>query len=124
MSGTKDAKPAPATDFEEIRLGVQISGGRNMDMKHVEGKNKGHIVLYALSTCGWCRKTKRLLNQLGVEYYYTDVDLLKDKEKDEVMKAVKRHNPKRSFPTMVIDDQKCIVGYEEDRILKEIGGGR
>jgi len=95
-----------------------------MDMKHVEGKNKGHIVLYALSTCGWCRKTKRLLNELGVEYYYTDVDLLKDQEKDEVMKTVKRHNPKRSFPTIVIDDQMCIVGYEEDQIKKEIVGDK
>ena len=92
-----------------------------MDLKHVKGKSKGHVVLYALSTCGWCSKTKKLLNNLGVEYYYTDVDLLKEKERDEVMKIVRRYNSRGSFPTLVIDDNKCIVGYEEDEIKKELG---
>ena len=92
-----------------------------MDLKHVPGKNRGHIMLYALSTCGWCRKTKRLLNELGVEYYYVDVDLLEKKEKDEAMKTMKRHNPQRSFPTIIIDEEKCIVGYDEDRINQEVG---
>ena len=32
-----------------------------MALQHVAGKNKGHIVLYALSTCPWCGKTKKLL---------------------------------------------------------------
>jgi len=52
-----------------------------MEMKHVEGENKGKVILYALSTCVWCKKTKRLLNQLGVDYYFIDVDLLgRDRE--------------------------------------------
>ncbi|MGB2696649.1 MAG: glutaredoxin family protein [Candidatus Zixiibacteriota bacterium] len=92
-----------------------------MDLKHVKGKSKGQVVLYALSTCGWCRKTKRLLNDLGVEYHYTDVDLLEENERDEVMKTVKRHNPKGSFPTIVIDDRKCISGFDEDEIKRELG---
>ncbi len=92
-----------------------------MNMKHIPGKNRGHIMLYALSTCGWCKKTKRLLNELGVEYYYLDVDLLGKKEKDEAMKTVKRHNPQRSFPTTIIDDKKCIVGFDEDEIKAEVG---
>jgi len=45
------------------------------------GKNKGHIVLYALSTCPWCRKTKKLLEDLSVEYYFGDVDLMNDADK-------------------------------------------
>lgn len=92
-----------------------------MNTKHVPGNNRGHIMLYALSTCGWCRKTKRLLNNLGVEYYYVDVDLLEEEEKDEAMKSVKLHNPQGSFPTMIIDEKKCIVGYDEDRINQEVG---
>ena len=52
-----------------------------MALKHVAGKNKGHIVLYALSTCPWCKKTKKLLEELGVEYYFDDVDLMTDAEK-------------------------------------------
>jgi glutaredoxin-like protein NrdH len=89
-------------------------------MKHVEGKNKGHIMMYALSTCGWCKKTKRLLNEMGVEYDYTDVDLLEGEKKAETIKEMERWNPRRSFPTLVINDE-CIVGYKEDEIKEAIG---
>jgi len=91
-----------------------------MDLKLVKGENKGHIVLFALSTCVWCRKTKHLLDKLGVEFYYADVDLLKGKEKDEAMEALKRHNPKCTFPTLVINDQKCILGYADEEIRQEM----
>jgi len=38
--------------------------GVNMEMKKVPGSKKTKPVkLYALSTCGWCRKTKDLLNK-------------------------------------------------------------
>jgi glutaredoxin-like protein NrdH len=90
-----------------------------MDMDHVEGKNKGHVVLYALSTCAWCKKTKKLLNNMGVEYYYVDTDLLKGEELDKTVKKIKEWNPRCSFPTMVINDDTCIVGYDEARI-KEV----
>jgi glutaredoxin-like protein NrdH len=51
-----------------------------MALQHVAGKNKGHIVLYALSTCPWCKKTKKLLEDMGVDYYFGDVDLMTDAE--------------------------------------------
>jgi glutaredoxin-like protein NrdH len=90
-------------------------------IEHVKGKNKGKIMLYALSTCGWCRKTKELLNSLGVEYYYIFVDLLKDDDKDKTMKDVEKWNPYCSFPTLVINDQLCIVGFKEDEIREVLG---
>ena len=92
-----------------------------MDTTHVEGKNKGKVMLYALSTCGWCRKTKELLNDLGVEYDYIYVDLLKGAEQDEAIKEIKKFNPACNFPTMVINDNKCIVGYNEDDIREAMG---
>ena len=92
-----------------------------MEMKHVEGENRGDIKLYTLSTCGWCKKVKGLLGELGVEYSYIDVDLLEGNDKKEVMDEVKRHNPECSFPTLVINDKKCIVGFKEDQIRVAIG---
>lgn len=41
-----------------------------MKLEHVDGENKGNIVLFALSTCGWCKKTRMLIEDLGVEYDY------------------------------------------------------
>lgn len=92
-----------------------------MDIKYIKGKNKGHIMLYALSTCVWCKKTRRLLNNLGVDYYYIDVDLLESEEKEKIRQDVKRWNPKCSFPTMVVNNEKCIVGYKEQETKETIG---
>jgi glutaredoxin len=71
-----------------------------MSIEHVSGKNAGHMILYALSTCVWCRKTKQLLDDLGVEYDYVYVDLLDGNEKDHVIKTIEQWNPSRSFPTL------------------------
>jgi len=87
-----------------------------VNAKHVPGENRGKIVLYALSTCGWCARTKRLLNKLGVAYSYVDVDLLEWGERQSVLDEVGRWNPRRSFPRLVINDETCILGYDEQRI--------
>jgi len=91
-----------------------------MDVNHVQGKNVGHIMLYALSTCPWCRKTKQLLSDLGVDYYYVDVDLLNDSDKRQVLETIKKWNAAASYPTMVLEDKKCIVGFREDEIRKAL----
>lgn len=90
------------------------------DVKHVEGEDKGKVFLYALSTCIWCRKTKKLLDSLGIEYSYIFMDNLDGEEKDKRMEELEQWNPKRSFPTLVINDEKVITGFKEDEIKKEL----
>ena len=92
-----------------------------MIMQHVEGQNKGKLVLFALSTCGWCKKTRALIEDLNADYNYVYVDLLKGEERDEVVEMVKKWNPQVSFPTLVINDEKTIIGFKEDEIREEIG---
>ncbi len=91
-----------------------------MDVKHVEGEKKGKIMLYAISTCVWCKKTKKLLNSLNVDYYYVDVDLLEETEREEVEKEVMKWNPSCSFPTLVINDRESVSGYDEEEIRSKI----
>jgi glutaredoxin-like protein NrdH len=88
----------------------------NVQVTHVPGKKTKKLMLYALSTCPWCQKTKMLLNQLGVEYDFTDVDLLQGPARAEAIKTISKFNPSSSFPTLVIDDARCIVGFKEDDI--------
>ena len=92
-----------------------------MELVHVDGKKKGEIVLYALSTCGWCKKTKALLNELGVEYSFAYVDLLPVPQRDEAVKAIEKWNPDCSFPTIVIDEKSCVVGFKPDEIKSKLG---
>ena len=91
-----------------------------MAVERVPGKKAGSIMLYALSTCVWCKKTKALLDSLGVEYSYKYVDLLADKEKKKVMETVKKWNPACNFPTLVINNERCIIGFEEDEIREAL----
>jgi glutaredoxin len=92
-----------------------------MDIKHVAGKSKGDVFLYALSTCGWCKKTKAYLNESSVEYSYVDVDLVPEAEQDKVTQEVMKWNPQCSFPTVVINKSTCIVGYQPDKIKEVLG---
>jgi glutaredoxin-like protein NrdH len=93
----------------------------DMVMQHVEGKDKGKLVLFALSTCGWCKKTRALIEDLEADYDYVYVDLLQGKEREEVVDMVKKWNPQVSFPTLVVNDERCIVGFKEDEIREAIG---
>jgi len=77
-------------------------------------------MLYALSTCGWCRKTRKLLDDLGVEYAYEYVDQLQGDEKEAAIREVTRWNPSCSFPTLVLDNKKPIVGYRENEIREAL----
>jgi len=87
-----------------------------MEFTHVPGKNAGKIVVYALSTCPWCKKTKQLLNDKGLEYDFVDVDLLGGEDKSDAIKTVGKWNPGTSFPTMIVNDSECIVGFDEEKI--------
>lgn len=89
-----------------------------MNFTRVSGKNNKHkVTVYALSTCGWCRRTKDLLNTHSIEYDYIDVDLCVGPERDEVLNRIQNINPKVSFPTVQINDE-VVVGFDEERIKK------
>ncbi len=91
-----------------------------MTLQHVAGKKAGDIKIYALSTCPWCKKTKALLDTLGVDYYFVDVDLLTGKDREQAVADVKKWNPNVSFPTIVINNAKCIVGFKESDIKEAL----
>ncbi len=91
------------------------------DFIKVSGRDVGNIKIFTLSTCGWCRKTKAFLNDNGIEYTYIDVDKLEGNETDAVRQEQMKFNKSGSFPTIVINDKECIVGYDEDALKALIG---
>ena len=88
----------------------------------VEGRDCGDVKIYALSTCGWCRRAKAYLSSHGIKYAYVDVDLLSGAEREAARKEQMRFNPSGSFPTIVIDERDCIVGYDEEQLSNRFGG--
>lgn len=81
------------------------------NIKHVEGQDKGKILIYALSTCAWCKRTKKLFKDLDIAYDYIDVDLEPEEEQYKLDEVLDKFNPTGSFPTIVINDEECIIGY-------------
>ena len=73
-------------------------------------------MLYALSTCQWCHKAKVLLEELGIAFDYDYVDLLEGKEQDKALEEIERWNRSGSFPTLVIDNKRAIIGFREHEI--------
>ncbi len=91
-----------------------------MSAVKVPREKKGEVKLYTLSTCGWCHKTKQFLDDLGIEYSYVDVDLLKGHERESILKEMRDWNPRCSFPTLVFNNKTCIVGFHEEEIKEAI----
>jgi glutaredoxin-like protein NrdH len=79
------------------------------------------VRFFALSTCGWCKKTKRFLDAHNVDYEIDYVDLLSGTEKARVMAEMERWNPRRTFPTVVVGDSEVVVGFKEDRLREVLG---
>lgn len=91
-----------------------------VEYTHVDGEDKGKVKLFALSTCVWCRKTKKLLDSLNVAYDFVYTDLLDSDERNEVLDEVEKWNPRCSFPTVVIDNKKVIIGFKENQIKEAL----
>lgn len=79
------------------------------------------VRFFALSTCGWCKKTKRFLDAHNVNYEIDYVDRLSGAERARVMAEMERWNPRRTFPTIVVDDKEVVVGFKEDRLREVMG---
>lgn len=91
-------------------------------MEKVSGENKNRDVeIFTLSTCGWCKKVKKLLDNLDVEYKYIDIDLLSGEEKERALEDLEEYNPKKSTPTIIIDGgEEVIVGFKKEKIEEEL----
>lgn len=76
--------------------------------------------LYSLSICSHCKACKRFLGDCGIEYEFTDVDLLSDEDRKPVLDEIKQLTSRCAFPTLIIGE-KVIVGFKEQEIKEALG---
>jgi glutaredoxin len=92
-----------------------------MDIVKIPGKNNKHkILMYALSTCAWCKKTKQFLKDNNVEFEYVDVDLCDRADRKKVHDDIESRGGDLSYPTLIVDDKTLINGFREDKIRKAL----
>lgn len=78
------------------------------------------IHLYALSTCPYCRMTRRFLDDHGITYEITEVDLLEGDERQGAISTVKELSGGTQFPVLVADG-KVVVGFNKTRMSELLG---
>lgn len=76
--------------------------------------------LYSLSTCSHCKSCKRFLGDCGIEYEFTDVDLVPKEDRMEIIEEIKNLTSRCAFPTIIIGE-KVIVGFKEEEIRDALG---
>jgi len=88
-----------------------------MQTTRVPGRNNKHkVLMYAISTCGWCKRTKNFLRDNNIEYEYVDIDLCSREDREEIRKDILSRGGRLSYPTIIIDEKSLITGFQEDKI--------
>ncbi|WGM90622.1 MAG: glutaredoxin [Candidatus Bathyarchaeota archaeon] len=91
-----------------------------METIKVSGNNnKHHVLVYAISTCGWCKRAKNFLKENDVEYEYVDIDVLNNEDKEKIKQDIITRGGPLVYPTLIIDNKILITGAPQDK-LKEI----
>ena len=78
------------------------------------------VRMYTLSTCSHCRRTKEFFRDQGIDFEFTDVDLLTGDERKAVVEQVRKINSRVSYPTIIIGET-IIVGFKENEIREALG---
>ena len=77
------------------------------------------VSMYTLSTCPWCRKTKKYFSERNIPFEYTDYDLADPATQDRIMREIDKEGV-NGFPFVRIGDQ-TVEGYQPNRYAELLG---
>jgi len=94
---------------------------RKMRTMMVPGENNRHKVLvYAISTCAWCKRAKKFLKDNNIEFEYVDVDLCANEDREKIRDNILNRGGSLSYPTIIVDNRILITGFQEDKIKEAL----
>jgi glutaredoxin len=77
------------------------------------------VTMYTLSTCPWCRKTKKFFAEHNIPFEFTDYDLADEATQDKIMKELDAADA-NGFPFVRIGE-RVVVGYQPDVYARLMG---
>jgi glutaredoxin len=77
------------------------------------------VSMYTLSTCPWCRKTKKFFSDHHIPFTYIDYDLADEPTQRRIMQEVDAAGA-TGFPFVKIDAE-VIMGYQPERYSSALG---
>ncbi|MBP2029838.1 glutaredoxin [Methanohalophilus levihalophilus] len=78
------------------------------------------VILYTLSTCPWCRKSKAYLNERNIPFDNIEYDLADEETKEMIRNVIEESGEKLAFPFLKKGDQ-CICGYNPKKYAEILG---
>lgn len=88
----------------------------------VPGKYKGHkVLIYAISTCIWCKRAKKFLRDQDIEYKYVDIDQCNVEDRSKIKNDILARGGQLVYPTIIIDDKILINNFRIDKIRDALG---
>lgn len=94
----------------------------NLNFISEDGVKCDHeLVVYALSTCGFCKRAISFLRSNSIKFKYVYFDELDTDTQDKIQQTLSEQFDERlAFPFLVIDCKKCIVGFDQEKWEKEL----
>ena len=88
-----------------------------------EGSKAGKdICVYALSTCGFCRRALQFLRDADIQFKFIYVDKIPYETKQKVKEELKEKFDRRVvFPYCTIDNKEVLVGFVEEDWKQTLG---
>jgi len=77
------------------------------------------VIIYALSTCLWCKKTKKYFDDLKIPYEAIDYDKQDEARQEKIMAEIKKDGCTGSFPFTRIGGA-CVQGYDPEEFSKQL----
>ncbi len=80
------------------------------------------VLVFALSTCGHCRNTRKWLDEHSIPYECIEVDLKHGDEKRKTIEEMRKYNDRLTFPTVILDGKQIIIGYHPEEFEEAFNG--
>lgn len=83
-------------------------------------KNERDVVVFALSTCGFCARGLAFLRTNKINFKYVYMDQIDPAAKEQIKKELMdKYKERVVFPYLILDDNKVVTGFVEDTWKKE-----
>jgi glutaredoxin-like protein NrdH len=101
--------------FRLYSIGKEATMSDSVAFTHEEGRRKGReTTVYALSTCGFCKRGLQFLRDNSVDFSFVYVDDLPLETKNRIKQELRERFKKDvSFPFVVLDGEEALVGFIE-----------
>lgn len=78
------------------------------------------VFMYTLSTCPWCRRTKKWFTDHQISFEYTDYDLQSTEKQAAIEKEMLDRGGNVAFPWVLIDSE-LVVGWNPQKYAELMG---